>query len=275
LRKDLRKILCLLLILLIAVNTSDAKNIEKLKQNAIAYMNGVWVRSDYIAEIEKTKSPLKSFEYLWGIASMNINTTVVDDSIVVGASLNNHEGFEFTTYFISGLNSNSLRTNLSEVTPESYTTELGFETIQNQNYLFLYNYNKTNQIINKTKYSKIFGNDENNELGFGIQYIVNEKLFVGSYLMIDSLNNSRRIVFNRDGTVTGLYEFKSYYVKTDFVADAEPSIDEVFFNIRESTQKSFAYRIVGDTILLYTIKGDEDSDEPRQIDKLQFKLVRQ
>ena len=85
-----------------------------LKQNFIPILNGIWVLTDYIKAIEQTKSPLRAADKLQGVVTMIIDAESQPDSIQVGASWNNHEGYHFTTYFILGQNPNSLKTNIPD-----------------------------------------------------------------------------------------------------------------------------------------------------------------
>lgn len=134
-----------------SINKSLAADneIDNLKQNFIPILKGVWVLTDYINKIEETKSPLKSADKLQGVVTMIIKDTAKTDSIVVEVSWNNHEGYSFTTYFIRGQNDYSLKTNLIDFDEKSNFYELGFETVNNETFLFIYHYSKTKKLIDK------------------------------------------------------------------------------------------------------------------------------
>lgn len=82
-------------------NTDNVENqVDSLKQKFIPILNGVWVLTDYIKVIEQTKSPIKAADKLEGVVTMIIDLDINTDSIEVGASWGNHEGYNFTTYFL-------------------------------------------------------------------------------------------------------------------------------------------------------------------------------
>lgn len=258
-------------------STSDngANQIDSLKQNFIPILNGVWVLTDYISKVEQTKSPLKSADKLQGVVTMIIDAAIKSDSIEVGASWNNHEGYSFSTYFIAGQNKNNLKTSLIDYDDKSNFYELGYETINNKTFLFLSHYSKTNKLIDKKRFTKVADKQQDNDAALGLQYIVNEKLFSGNYLLIDSTNTVTKINLESDGSLTGYADFKTYYVFTDFMGGPETTLDGIAFNINEKNSKSFAFKINKDTTYLYNTIGDEEAGELSQLDKIQYKLVRQ
>ncbi len=258
-------------------STADnkANQIDSLKEIFVPVLNGVWVLTDYINEIEKTKSPLKSSDKLNGIVALVIDATTKHDSIEVGASWNNHEGYNFTTYFITGQKPNSLKTNIPDYEEETNFYELGYETVNNQTFLFLYHYDKENILIEKKMFSKVSDKQADNDASQGLQYIVNEKLFSGNYLLLDNKNKVLKVILNSDGTLTGIPAFTTYYVFTDFMGGPETILDGIAFNLYENNSTWFAFKIEKDTTFLYSTIGDEDAGELLQLDKIKYKLVRQ
>jgi hypothetical protein len=258
-------------------STTDngANQIDSLKQNFVPILNGVWVLTDYINAIEQTKSPLKAADKLQGVVTMIIDAGTKSDSIEVGASWNNHEGYNFTTYFIAGQNLNSLKTNIPDYDENSNYYELGYETINNDNFLVIYHYNKASKLIDKKGFTKVADKQQDNDAAWGLQYIVNEKLFSGNYLLIDSTNSTTKINLKSDGSLTGHSDFKTFYVFTDFMGGPETILDGVAFNLNEKNSKWFAFKINNDTTYLYNTTGDEEAGELLQLDKIQCKLVRQ
>ena len=257
-------------------NTSQ---MDSLKQYFIPKIKGVWVLTDYINEIEKTKSPLKSRHKLYGNNFNSITTMVIDvanqsDSIEVGAGINNHEGYDFVIYFQAGQTKNSLKTNIVDYEEKSNFYEIGYEIKNNITYLFLYHYDKTNKLIGKTQFTKVVEKNQDNDLGFGTQYIVNKKLFSGSFTLIDSTDRKTKIKFNADGTLTGFLNFKTYYVETDYLGAAIiPDIDIILFK-NEENRELYAFRVVKDTVLLYSVIFHEEVGEAMTFDDLIYKLVR-
>jgi len=253
--------------------------IDSLKQKFTPIIQGVWVLTDYINEIEKTKSPLKSRNTLTGHNFNVIVTMVIDaenqsDSIEVGVSVNNHEGDFFTVYFQTGENKNSLKTNIIDYDEKSNFYELGYEIINKITYLFLYHYDKTNKLIGKTQFSKVAEKKQDNDGAWGLQYMVNKKLFSGNFTLIDSTNTKTEIEFNADGSLIGFLNFKTYHILTDYLGSAViPDIDMISFRDGKNWEL-YAFQIIKDTILLYRVIYDENVEEPMTSGELIYKLVR-
>lgn len=256
--------------------SKNAQNqIDSLKQNFSTIFNGVWVSTDYINAIEQTKSPIKASEKLIGIVSMILDGTSASDSVEVFASWNNHEGYSFTTYLNKDQKSNSFKTNITDIDEQSNFYELGYETINNETFLFLYHYNKSSKFIDKKRYSKVAEKQLENDPSLGLQYIVNEKLFSGNFLQIDNKKASKKVIFKSDGTLTGSSDFTTYHVFTDFMGMPKTNIDRIVFNLDSKNSKSFAFKKENDTTYLYSTIGNEDAGQTLKLDKLQYKLVRQ
>jgi hypothetical protein len=253
----------------------DAGQIDSLKQSFIPIINGVWVLTDYISEIEQTKSPLKSADKLQGVVSMIIDATIKSDSIEVVASWNNHEGYSFSTYFIAGQTGNNLKTSLKDYDDKSSFYELGYETINEKTFLFLSHYAKNNHLIDKKSFTKVADKQQENDPSLGLQSIVNEKLFSGKYLLFENTNTGTKINLESDGSLTGHPDFKTYYINTDFLGGPDTTLDCIVFNNNEKNSKEFAFKISKDTTYLYNTIGDEEAGELSQLDKIQYKLVRQ
>ena len=248
-----------------ALTADNSENqIDSLKQTFIPILNGVWVLTDYIKAIEQTKSPLNAADKLQGVVTMIIGTEIGNDSIEVGASWNNHEGYNFTTYFIAGRNKNSLKTNIPDYDDKSNFYELGYETINNQTFLFLYHYNKANQLIDKNQFTKVADKQQDNDAAWGLQYVVNEKLFSGHYQLLDSVNPSLSVKFNNDGSLTGFKDFETFSISTDFAASGpdDETVDAICFKPSKEGKPCFEFEIRLDTIIL-------------KQEQFQYKLLRQ
>jgi hypothetical protein len=124
-----------------------ASQSEKLKQKSVQNLKGVWVLTEYIDEVEKTKSPLKSADKLKGIVSMIIDGSIKDNGMEVVTSWNNHEGFSFITYREAGHTENSLKTNIPDYEDKSNYYEIGYETINNEIFSFILHYDKENKLL--------------------------------------------------------------------------------------------------------------------------------
>lgn len=256
-----------------SASTDKPDTMDSLKQNFNTVFKGVWVLSDYLEAIEKTKSPLKASDKLEGVVTMIIDKISHADSINIGASWNNHEGYSFTAYFRQGQKTNSLKTNLPDDEEKGYFYELAYESVENEHFLWLYHYNKNKQLVDKKRFVKVATTQTENGVSWGLQYAVNERLFVGNYTLMDSTKAIGEVNLKSDGSLTGYPTFKNYYVMTDYMGGPVAMLDKIVFNIDTKYSKSFAFKKLQDTTYLYSTTGDEDAGEIVKIDKLQYKLV--
>lgn len=257
-----------------STTTDEPNSIDSLRQNFNTVFKGVWVLSDYLEAIEKTKSLLKSSDKLEGVVTMVIDKIAHADSMRIGVSWNNHEGYDFTAYFRQGQNRNSLKTNLPDYEEKTNFYELSYESIGNEIFLWLNHYNKNKQLIDKRRFDKVATTQPDTDLTWGLQYAVNERLFAGNYLLIDSTETLRKVYLKSDGTLTGHPAFKTYYVMTDYLGGPVAMLDKVIFNIDTDRSKGFAFKKLKDTTYLYSTIGDEDAGEIVKIVKVQYKLVK-
>lgn len=249
--------------ILISCQTADKTTsqpnvlIEKFKP----FLSGVWVTSDYIDDIVKTKSPLKSSEKLTFITEFSIDTTgISDDSIHIGAGMNNHEGSDFILYFKQGQTPTSLLTGIIDYDTESNSYELGYFINSHDTSLVLYHYDKNKKLLNKTKYTKVPESKSDDDILNGLQYIVNRKLISGSYKTIDTTGREITVELNNEGKITGFQGFKTYYVLTDFIAEPENITDQICFEIQTKNQKCYGFEFKGDILNLFEpAKNEQDT----------------
>jgi hypothetical protein len=257
-------------------DTNSINHVDSLRQDFNSFYKGVWVLTDYIEEIKKTKSTLKSAKKLVDITTMIIKQEMKGDSVEIGISLNNHEGNSFIAYFSEGQRKNSLKTNIPDFDTKTNYYELGYERIGKETFLFLYHYDKTNKLIDKKQFTKVLEKQSDQEdAAWGLQYFVNKTLIAGDYLLVDSLNTIRKVVFGVDGSLMGFYDFKTYYYVTDYMLGQVPDFDELYLMTSETEEgKCFALKTKNDTTYLYITTGDE-YDGTFKLDKLTYRLTKQ
>jgi len=250
------------------VAQTQATPFQKLKQ----FMDGSWVVSDYIKSLAKTRSPYSSSGEFGMVAAMDIGLPAgVSDSTHVGYSLNNHEGGNFIIYNKPGQRPNTLKTNLPEGPSNGDFYELGYSAKNNDTTLILYRYKKNKRLANSISYTKVITLDNNNAAG-GIEYITNKTLFSGTYSIADTAKNLE-VKLSDNGKITGLSDFKTYLVNTDFVAGPENNLDVIIFDWGTKKQKSYAFTFNKDTLNMYETREAADSIN-LVIDKLKYKLVK-
>jgi len=237
------------------------------------FLPGVWVTIDYINDLDKTHSPFKSFVKLHGIPSFIIDAdSIKADSLVAGASMNNHEGDQFVIYLKKGINPAALPLKM-DYENRMHFYDLGYLINKNDTNLVIYRYDKNKKLINQIIYEKVIDKDMNGDMGYGIDYITNKKLISGKYIVTDSLGNTTNIEFTNDGKVAGFPGISTYYVNTDFEAGPANNIDQLSFDLYTKHQKDFAFKIYEDTLNVYRTTANADSTL-LFFGKLVYKMVR-
>jgi len=254
-------------------DTNSINHVDSLRQDFNSFYKGVWVLTDYIEEIKKTKSTLKSANKLKDITTLIIKQEMKGDSVEIGISLNNHEGDSFIAYFSDGKKKNSIKTNIKDYETKSNYFELGYEIIGKDTFLIIYHYDKTNKLIGKKQFTKVL--DKQSDKVDALQYFVNKTLIAGNYLLIDSLGSKMKVTFGIDESLKGFYDFKTYYYCTDYMTGQTPDFDELYLKTSETDDgKCFELKTKNDTIYLYSTTGDEFQGTFR-LDKLTYRLTKQ
>ena len=251
------------------------KNSSEIKPNFLYDFQGDWVLMEYVNSIEKTLSPIKSAFKLVGVVAISVPEINNNNTIEIGASWNNHEGYSFRVFLQEGQEINNLKTDLNDFENESYYYDIGTETINNKTYLILYHYNSSNKLLEKIKFVKVKVNKKDEDFSDAFQQIVNEKIFTGKYLLFDSTNTPLKVTFKSNGIISGHPEFKNYYVFTDFLGGPEPKVDEICFNFETNKKINFVFRAKKDTIFLFNEVGDGlPGGIPLDFGELKYKLVK-
>lgn len=253
-------------------NNKPLNATEALIKKFNPIINGVWVKTDYILDITKNKSPYQSGADFNNQATIVIDTSyLAKDTLSVGASLNNHEGSNFTILFAPGQQPNSLKTRLLDYDTETNYYELGYEIAHNDTNIVLYHYNKKNKLIDEVKYTRVLNSQpKNGGADYGISYITNKLLITGKYTLADSSGSPMNIQFYNDSKVLGLGDFTTYEVITDFT---ECNTDLIYFDDYEKNRHGFSFKLKSDTLNIYEVKENADSTK-QEVGKLKYKLVK-
>lgn len=244
---------------------------ENFRQNFVPTLTGSWLMTDYMTEIEKTKSALKSAGKLQDVVEMITDGKTTNDTLEVNVSFNNHEGDGFMLMNAVGQTPNSYKTDLADTEISTNFYELGYELINKDTFMFLYHYDSGNKLLDKRQFSRSVYNPTDVNRAGGIQYFVNDKLLAGKYTCMDANNKQYKVQFLPDGTVTGFPDVTTYFIFTDFNGGPVPKFDEMFLE-SENTSTNYGFQIAGNTINIYEIAGDEENAE---LGKMKYKLVKQ
>jgi len=247
---------------------TQATPFQKFKQA----MDGSWVVSGYITSLAKTRSPYNSRHEFSMVAAMSIGLSAgAGDSAHIGYSLNNHEGGDFIVYNKLGQRPNALKTKLIDGNSDGGFYELGYSIKNSDTSVIVYHYNKNKGLADSVSYTKVITFNDTDASG-GIEYITNKMLFSGTYTIADTVAGLE-VKLEDNGKISGLSDFKTYLVNTDFVAGPENNLDEIIFDWSTKKQKSYAFKFNKDTLNMYETKEAADSIN-LVVDKLKYKLVK-
>lgn len=270
------------LLLLTGFSVGKSENVDNnlnvkdsLKQVYISRMNGVWVMTDYIDDIQKNKSPLKSFGLLngKGVVELSISGSLNKDTVLCSAVINNHEELYFTGYPKKGNNS------ILTISLKDYYTdchyEIGLDTITNKIFIVLYRLNLENELIEKRYFTRVLDHyDKTNKIESGISRVVNEALLVGQYRQLNTKGKESIVSFNSDGSITGLEPFHSYYISTDFLIGPTQDFDKIFLAKKDGKHQAFGIIIKKDSVFLNQIRGNEEKFETLKLGKTKYMLIK-
>lgn len=237
------------------VADDDSKElIEKFKP----IIQGVWVKKDYIEKVNQTKSPLAAANLTNGITTMYINTDkIVGDSLTFTVGYGNHEGGELTFKFKG-----------KKMKSDHY--EINY-AVNGKDTVLSLNYTENGKNI-RTEYIKALNKQPDDNLGFGMDLLINKGLAVGSYHLTDG-PMQQDIIFEADGKVKGFFNFNSYYIDIDLNNDPMTNLDEIGFDIMSKHHVRFNFKINKDTLNLYETRPNADSTE-LIVGNLKYQLVR-
>lgn len=244
-----------------------------------SFIDGAWVNKEYIDEIVRTKSPKEAFNKTGDMTTMLIDVThIKNDTSRIAVGYGNHEGGEMMLKFLPGRIPGSIRV-AEALVPDSgkWFYELKYAVGNHDTTLMLYSYDvKTNKLKDSTVYIRPSKKFQSTGLGSATYYLVNKVLIAGTYVLADSLNQTKRVIFYADGKVTGLDGYKSYYVNVDFTTPPN-NLDDILFSLGgeiDKNAKSYAYHFDNDTLKIFETSMAKDSID-EVLGKLKYKLVRQ
>ena len=202
---------------------------------------------------------------------MIIDASGDKDSITVGSSLNNHEGYSFTVYPKPGRTAISFKTSLPDYEDPTGFYEIGTNGLKEGMELCLYHYSSKGNLLEVIKFTKVADKQPDHDAGWGIQYMVNEKLIAGKYTLIDSNNVETEVILTNDGKIEGHPIFKTFYIETDFNGGPVPTFDSFILNIDSKQMSWYSYKKEGEDIKLYETIGEEGEEK---LGELKFTLIK-
>lgn len=233
---------------------------KTLKEEFTPIVQGLWVKKDYIDQILQKKSVAAVPQSYYDITVMNVSTDLgKGDSITVRVGKVTHGLTYVHLYFRPGTKPHTIQMADTDL---SYKID-GKDTVITLNYIL-------GGKPDSTKYVKALHYAPKNNVGDGLDTMLNKGLFAGKYNLTENGIN-KEVTFTVGGKITGLANYKTYYVNNDFVIGGN-NIDGLTFDMRLGKPSGLAYKIKADTLNLYTTSVDEN--EHTIIKDLKYTLVR-
>ncbi|RFZ83306.1 hypothetical protein DYU05_14320 [Mucilaginibacter terrenus] len=243
-------------------STNGAISTPSLKAKLSSVYQGVWIKSDYIDKVARTKSVLASVDLVTGMSGINIDTNLLrGDSMLVNVSWDNHNNGEVSLKFYPGKKPNTLQFG---------EDELGYSIVNGDTTLLLYQVYKG--VLYKTPYRKVFETSPEENLSYAINYAINKALLTGDYLLKTGEKNEK-VTFTPEGKVVGLPGVKSFQVDTDMKYGTMQNVDQLTFDSFTSHEQTFAYVIKDNTLSLFEVKPNS-KQTLLTMGKLKYSLVR-
>lgn len=215
--------------------------------------------TDYITDLQKTKSPKASAGVLQGVVSMEIDPAdPTGDTSIVSASLNNHEGMTFYLFYRPGQDGQSLTTALTDEDGSGNFYELAYNISGTDTTLQLKHYNKEKKLLDTRGFTRVTGPLTDDSEPYGLQYMANKVLLSGTYNVTDDEGNAFKAELTDDGMAKGVAGHTTYYIFTDFIGDEQTNLDEMVFDPGSKTQKPYIFEIKADTVWLYKAMENEE-----------------
>jgi hypothetical protein len=223
-------------------------------------LHGTWIKSAYVEDLTRTKSPYKSFKMLGNIALFSFDTAHLKDSILRGGiSWGGHEGGACTATFKSGKTPRSILLNV-----EGDTVKTPRELVLANNELLLMSYPSNGSAIAE-KYVR--ASEKSTNIDSSLGQPARRLLFAGKWNLKEfKKDTTYKVELSEDGIVKGSARFDKYDVITDFTVE-ESANDEVFFTKGKDKNRRFLqFKRLGDTLKL--------TERVKKKDVLVYQLVK-
>jgi hypothetical protein len=259
--------------------TPKLSETDSLIKKFAPIINGEWVRADYVKDLKKTLSPWHSYQRIGEDANdLSINTKeIAKDSLSISVSF----GGAGATYYVTHFNKGKLPNTILLEHALQYDSDclLGFDISQTDTTLILYLCDNRGRITNQRKYLRAYtelsGNDSIPSMTFfGLSFFHNKLLVAGKYGFLDSLGRKHTAQFDDLGKVTGIGNFRTYYVMGVFGQGPGDDTDAITFDLYKKTSVDYLLKIYKDSLYLYTDTFN-DSTVTYGKSKLAYKLIRQ
>ncbi|MDA3815781.1 MAG: hypothetical protein PF486_00260 [Prolixibacteraceae bacterium] len=237
---------------------------------------GVWLPEKYVNKIKESNSAYLSKNLILQISELTIHKrNLKNDTLFVGSSLNNHEGFGFNIW------------NTEHQIGCTFSNNI-FEREKEKKYHFTYDlFKKSISIICKNNDGKVESHVDyikvlepefiSNRGGGGYEIISRTFTINGKYQILDSLKNDLGIVsFEPETGQIQNFQYEYYAIDTDFIGPLYSS-DYILFRLKPEKYSAHEYLSVinkNDTILLYdNMEVMTDSTYDIELKNIKYYLI--
>ncbi len=248
-------------------NSIDHSKSKKIDISSIeSIIQGIWLPRTYVQDIYETQSAFSAYRSIPDIAEMQINPNEIrNDTLYVGSSLNNHEGYGFRIWFAKENDQIIIQTDVRDWDSEQFDFEVKY-VIEQDTMLQLVTKDKAGNVKDSIDYLRIRNKEFITDFGgLGYEYLARKILLNGSYKILDSTkSNLGEAYFNADNASIQGFKFKYYTILTDFGGGPSFEGDHIIFRPEEEDYKnteSYVLQNVSDTLILYSTEEKvSDSD---------------
>lgn len=260
-------------------NITRLSETDSLENVFLPIINGDWARVEYVEDLRKTLSPLKTYDNIGeNDCALYINSKrVSNDSLLVYVSFGGGGSTFYSTHFKKGGKPNSIL--LERYAGADNNCLLGFEIHQADTNLILYECDSSGSVVNSIRYLKarneLTGDDSIPSQTFtGLAYYRNKLLVSGTYNFVDTTGKNGTAIFNDFGRVKGFGGFNNYYVEGVF-GQGPPDTDLITFNYWGKPTKDYLFKINKDTLSLFDFTYNDQYVVVKGSPHIAYKLIRQ
>lgn len=236
-----------------SIESNEKADISSL----IPIIQGIWLPKEYVENLHKTKSAYIASSLIPEIAELQINPDeIVNDTLYVGSSIGNHEGYGFNIWFTSQNGKIIIQSDIYEWKADKKTSEFVVQT-KPDTIIKLVIKNQNGEMLKTIEYIKVRNKEHiTNFGGLGYNYMARRVLLNGTYEILDSSKSNMGIInFDAENEMITNFKYKFYTIQTDFGGGPSYEDDHVTFQAKKDdyhNSETYVIKKEMDTIVLYT-----------------------
>jgi hypothetical protein len=181
-------------------------------------IQGVWLPKEYLEDIYQSKSAFVSSKFIPAIAELQIDpNNIINDSLEIISSLNNHEGYGFKIWFTKKNNEIIINSDVNNIYSDEYNFEFLYSTKPDTT-LNIIKKDKSNKIVGTNEFLRVRNADYISSYGGrGYEYVARKLILEGKFQILDSTQTKLgNIEFNAETGDILNFKYDKYSFLTDF-----------------------------------------------------------